>query len=261
MELGNLVFGNSRGEFPVPRNKSFEEPWERFTEAAGLSWSGYADRDGAITENALFRVREYDWDAECDCGADDKMEAWHAANHHGAECYQTELHSRMAEYDRTSGYAEADKAAFGRRDDGPLLSGFDNTIEHHPHGIVTMVSTPRRDDAMEKWREAHDRRQKFERTLFQELGKKHKVDPHYGAMVHCTCGKDKRADVFWAEIGGHSNECRFVQPNFLFKPTGFRLNWYKYPFRDSYMSPKVTPKQWREIMDKCIESLTAPIGE
>lgn len=214
MELGNMIFGNSRGECPVPRTAAFEEPWGRFTEAAGLSWRGYEDKEGAVAENDTFRVLSYDWDAECDCGADERMEAWHEANPHAPSCYQTDLHERMAEYDKTSGYAAADRAAFGSRDEGELLSAFDNEVEHHPGGVVTVVSTPRQDSAMDAWRKAHDARNKFQDSLFKELAAKYGVDPRYGAMVHCTCGKDKRAEAFWTESGGHSEACRLYSRTF-----------------------------------------------
>lgn len=41
----------------------------------------------------------------------------------------------------------------------------------------------------------------------------------------CTCDED------WAG-NGHSAECGHSIPNFLYKPTGFSLNWYKYVGRD-----------------------------
>jgi len=78
------------------------------------------------------------------------------------------------------------------------------------------------------------------------------------SMIHCDCGRDNLVDKKWEEIGGHKESCRFVQPNFLFKPTGFHINWYKYPFRDSYMSHDIPPKKWREIIRVCIASYTPP---
>jgi hypothetical protein len=39
----------------------------------------------------------------------------------------------------------------------------------------------------------------------------------------CTCSDDTL---------GHGEHCGFSKPNFLFKPTGFRLEWYKYIGRD-----------------------------
>lgn len=161
----------------------------------------------------------------------------------------------MEEYDISSGYAEANETAFG--DDRSLLGGWDMEESSPAPGITTTVMHPRKDEAMEAWRLAHDKREAFQTALFDELSQKYKVDPRYGALMHCTCGHDQRAQTFWLEIGGHKSHCRFIQPNFLYKPTGFTLNWYKYPFRDSYMSENLTAVQWADMMDACIASLDA----
>lgn len=45
------------------------------------------------------------------------------------------------------------------------------------------------------------------------------------------------------------------KPNFEVPSENFSLTWYKYPFRGSYASEKLTPKRWNEIIQKCIKSL------
>lgn len=45
-------------------------------------------------------------------------------------------------------------------------------------------------------------------------------------------------------------------PNFLYKPTGLVIKWYKYAFRDSYMNQNLTAKQLREIFKKCKQSIS-----
>jgi hypothetical protein len=258
MELGNMIFGNSRGEHSIPRTAAFEGPWEELIEALEISWRGYAEREnhpldnGGNIENDVFRIMAYDWDADCDCGADNRMDAWFKKHPHGNECYQTELHSRLKSWEDRSGYAAAEAVAFGRDDN--LLRGFASSVEEVEPGVTFMSFEPRSDAAMNAWRGLGERRRKVEEALYAELGAKHGVDPHYGAAVHCTCGRDTRADEFWTAMGGHEDDCRLIQPNFLYKPTGFRINWYKYPFRDSYMTPKISAKKWREIVRHCIES-------
>lgn len=266
MELGNMIFGNSRGEYPVPRTAAFEEPWREMHEALKISWRGEPE-DGCLVpettnwygvENDVFRIRTYDWDAECDCGADAKMDAWHDANPHGPDCYQTELHARRKSWEDRSGYTAAHDLAFGQNDSG-LFPGMNAEIEHPAPGVMVGIWTPRTDHAMEAWRQLSARRDKIENALYDELCTRHGLDRKYGCAVHCTCGRDTRAGIFWDNVGGHSSECRFVQPNFLYKPTGFSLNWYKYPFRDSYMSQPLKPKQWREMMRACVESASPPV--
>lgn len=257
MELGNMIFGNSRGEAQVPRDASFGGPWEDLRDALGISYRGYAEgahrlkNEAGNIETHVFVIRPYDWDAECDCGAGDRMTEWYDANPHAPTCYQTELRSRLASWEERSGYAEADRAL---HDPASPWPGMQVTREEPAPGVHVLIGTPRRDEAYEKWRKLNDHRRKVERALFDELGAKYGVDPHYGAAVHCTCGRDERGEAMWVAMGGHESTCRFVQPNFLYKPTGFRINWYKYPFRDAYMTPPVDPEEWRRIVRHCIES-------
>ena len=137
MELGNMIFGNSRGEAEIPRTPAWEGPWQELCKTMEINWRGWPEDacrlpqvDGVI-DTPVFRVMSYDWNADCDCGAD---------------------------------------------------------------------------------------------------------------------GKDEEE---------HTDACRLVQPNFLYKPTGFRINWYKYPFRDSYMTPPIKPAEWRKIVRHCIASASA----
>ncbi len=59
----------------------------------------------------------------------------------------------------------------------------------------------------------------------------------------------------------HVPACPCVLPNFLFKPTGYELRWYKYPLRDSYASHELTRREFRTMIDACLASLPAgPIG-
>jgi len=75
---------------------------------------------------------------------------------------------------------------------------------------------------------------KFENDTFS-------VFPYYWG--ECDCGEE------------HSPDCPVMKPNFLFKPTGFAIEWYKYPLRDSYSNQKITLREFVTIIDACIESL------
>lgn len=41
------------------------------------------------------------------------------------------------------------------------------------------------------------------------------------------------------------------KPNFVYKPTGFTLNWYKYPLRDSYMNEEISKEAFLQILEVC----------
>lgn len=60
----------------------------------------------------------------------------------------------------------------------------------------------------------------------------------------CTCGDEQN----------HKQDCFIVKPNFLHKPTGFELRWYKYPLRDSYTNQKITLAGFKKIVSACIQS-------
>lgn len=55
---------------------------------------------------------------------------------------------------------------------------------------------------------------------------------------------------YWGE-----DEEEADKPNFLYKPTGFEIRWYKYPFRDSYMNQNLTNKEIKKIFRNCIVSI------
>ena len=44
-------------------------------------------------------------------------------------------------------------------------------------------------------------------------------------------------------------------PNFVYKPTNFQIQWYKYPLRDSYMNQDITIEQFKQIIDDCKKSI------
>jgi len=197
MELGNMIFGNSRGDFPIERGIGYEEQLERLFEAYAPdrdnSWREYGER----FENDTFEVFPYYWDDECTCGFDELDAAWDEANPHKPECYQTAL-------------AKGRAANQGRADD----------------------------------------------ALYTRLCAEYGVPFPDGCAVHCTCGCDEEY-AKWGEAHDHDPECLLVKPNFLYKPTGFSVSWYKYPLRDSYTSEQLTVAQFTAIIDKCIESLEA----
>jgi hypothetical protein len=74
------------------------------------------------------------------------------------------------------------------------------------------------------------------------------------SAVHCTCSHRGEWEV-WSAENGHKDHCSLLQPNFLFKPTSFRLDWYKYPLRDSYSSELLTAAMIDEMFAECERSM------
>ncbi|MDE2425654.1 MAG: hypothetical protein KGO96_07090 [Elusimicrobia bacterium] len=75
------------------------------------------------------------------------------------------------------------------------------------------------------------------------------IRPFYGE--DCECEPD--IDDGWETT--HTADCPVSLPNFHYKPTGFKLQWYKYPLRASEMNQNLSYKEFREIIDTCVKSL------
>src|SRR3990167_8885212 len=67
MELGNLVFGHSRGNFEVPRKRVWEGEFARLFDAIDEKNNG--GMYGPEFVNETFEVHNYWW-GECTCGKD-----------------------------------------------------------------------------------------------------------------------------------------------------------------------------------------------
>ena len=85
MELGNFIFGNSRGEYPIERGVGFEEEliklFGAYASDRDNSWREY----GIEFENDVFSVFPYYW-GDCTCGFDDTEDLVKHIN-----CYQNEV--------------------------------------------------------------------------------------------------------------------------------------------------------------------------
>ena len=209
MEIGNALFGNSRGECPVPREE-FEEEWVRLIEA----YAPDGDTYDIEYENDTFAVMRYWWDA-CTCGWD-SIDGGHKSVRdleHAPGCYQRELGAIRREV------------------------GFPGTL-------------------------SVDMREERLKPIYQKYGwDTEDKNWWYGYAVRCSCDLLERQAAIYEkyaeELGhlGHKDDCKLVMPNFLYKPTGFSISWYKYPLRDAYMSENLTVEQFGEIIDGCINSL------
>lgn len=239
MEMGNMMFGCSRGEWSVPRDRRYEDP-------IGLLWDEIAERFGDEIQygdgfaNEVFEYRAYYW-GDCSCGYDERCEAWHEANPHRPECYQILVRDEVAAYDRSIGY----------RPYGSFLEAFDADSEEVAPGVTVMAMTPRRDPSRDRLDALH---RAFENATYDKWCAHFGLDRHFGCAVHCTCDHRDRWERF-ASADDHVPTCGIVRPNFLHKPSGLSLKWYKYPLRDSYMSREVSPREWRAICRECVESL------
>ena len=203
MELGNVVFGNSRGEAPVPRC----DPWESYL-CTVLDAACGTER-GDDFDNDVFTVFPYWW-GDCTCGYD----------------FFDDGHKRL------------------------------RAVKHQPECYhIEYLNDPRSKD----FRGDHD----WLRPLYRKRGwKTDGKDWWAGCAVRCDCDYDERVRAIELEYAeefgndGHLDTCNLVRPNFLYKPTGWSLQWYKYPLRDAYMTPGVSEEEYKKIMLHCLASVS-----
>ena len=60
MELGNLMFGNSRGQYAVEPRKDYQDAFARFLDVLGLDYHGEDERGHGL-DNDTFTIRPYYW--------------------------------------------------------------------------------------------------------------------------------------------------------------------------------------------------------
>lgn len=96
----------------------------------------------------------------------------------------------------------------------------------------------------------HDRLT-MEHEIAKEVAKEMGLPSADGFMSICTCEYRIR-HMEYTSTHTHSADCRIIWPNFFFKPTGYMLEFYKYPLRDSYASRDLNPEEFKQMIDQCI---------
>jgi len=220
MEMGNMIFGHSRGNYPIDRDSWSNLFFDEFIYE--INADGYGCIDSKCEyENDTFKLKSYDWDAECTCGLEDLIDDWWEDKLHKSNCYQMELIREKIKHGWTID-----------------ISG---SIERPPQNMK-----------FEKY-------SKIEDKIYKKLCKKYNLS-RAGCAVHCTCGLNSSFEE-WVKNKKHKSDCRLIQPNFLYKPTGFSIMWYKYALRDSYMNQDISLDKFRVILRDCVMSYYKDNGE
>ncbi len=230
VELGYLLFGNPRGSFEVKRRGWFQDDFFLFFRRAGFTPRGFMANcpkgerlktlltectNGYGLQNDTFMIRPYDWDPECSCGAEDHFTDWLSTQ---------------------SGHKEDCYQTVMRARQKAVVETY-GVAELHL--IVPQA----------RYSEAYSKYNKVMYELAAERGL-----PEEGCAVHCTCGFNDAQNKFASEHD-HKDDCRYIQPNFRHKATGFELSWYKYPFRSSTTNVQIKRKKLKIILDDCLKSL------
>lgn len=170
----------------------------------------WADKYGTEYEDDTILIRPDYMDAECDCGRSAEYEK--AGIECKRTCYWRAAH-RASDKARKPHRKRID-ALLRQRDKFPP---FDKRAEP----IQAKINAE-----SDKERRAQD-------AVLKALCKKYCIpwNKGWGCLAHCSCGAEEANKKWWAEHP-HAERCPVVLPNFWHKPTGFKLEWYKYIGRD-----------------------------
>lgn len=80
---------------------------------------------------------------------------------------------------------------------------------------------------------------------------KFKITPGYDWECSCGAEDEENSDL----ACDHDESCDLLKPNFLYKPMGFKLWWYKYPMRSAEMLPGITTEEFMKIILDCMKGI------
>lgn len=165
-------------------------------------------------ENDTFVIRPYYW-GDCTCGFEEMLADFENNNDHRDYCYR-----KLVEKDLIEQYGWT-------KDSIGILEPTESISINEKMRIKEKVQ--------KKW--------------CKRLG----LSTGIGMAIHCTCDYKERRNKFLSEHD-HDEWCPIVLPNFYHKPTGFSMQWYKRPLRNSYMNMDLTKDQFKDIIKDCIKS-------
>lgn len=85
---------------------------------------------------------------------------------------------------------------------------------------------------------------------------------------HAFYDNAKKDPKHTTDMGGYENDTFVInpyywgeddeiakRPNFIYKPTGLEIQWYKYPLRDAYLNQDISLEEAKKIWADCIKSM------
>ena len=257
------------GQFQIERNgwsRALVRLFDAYAPKRDNSWREY----GVEFENDTFWVHPYNEFPECACAYRKQEKRWLARNPHGHSCFQPYIAALVAKVEKAHPVPEFEFIrAVGDYDIAEIIHMFHGG----PEPSAEMKAAKRAEDAeYEKrrgeWSKAHDKQQAAITALVLAEAAKHHVggggnvklgadNAHWMWTYLCTCGHDK-AYHNWQMTNEHFRPCELWwsnQPQFLHKPTGYGVHWYKYPCRDAYGTQPIDIKRFQAIIRECIATL------
>ena len=98
----------------------------------------------------------------------------------------------------------------------------------------------------------------LERSGFDMYGHvaNEELEPFRNPELHCfENGTFVLRPYYWGDEEGINN-----LPNFVYKPDGYEIHWYKYPMRAAYANREIDAFRFRGILAECERSLDSVYG-
>lgn len=218
-----------------------------------------ADRYGADFENEVFSMRPDFQDDECSCGFDKIADQWFEVHPHANDCYYED---RLRRIDVIRKRLRLDELSLASACDIFVVNGvrFDDRKKadkafRRDGGEMAQYKSPAAEAAHGLWCKAFDKARKLEDSAARALCRRFGIpwNGGCGSAVHCTCGRDLSAKEYFTK-NDHAPICKLELPCFLYKPTSFRVDWYKYIGRDMKPSRELSEAELTEMLQACLAS-------
>ncbi len=232
MEIGNLLFGNSRGPIEFDKNRKFHylEEWATLLESLNADEYCHVYKD-KVTPNEnggfelinnngekVFEVFPYYW-GDCTCNAENKN-------------IEIEAKLRNAIFTPEEQRILNEYILF----DEDCKAGCPASFEFSENEKLSLKKLAKKCTCGARQRELKLSKEKEKLNLKIEM-----FNNEY----------DKNSIE-------HSKECLLTKHNFIYhegKPDEFWIDWYKYPFRDSYCNREISKEEFKNILKDCISEL------
>jgi hypothetical protein len=248
MELGNMFFGNSRGNYEVPRYIVDSDEWQTLVHKLVQVYDYHCSIEGDYYQNydtanlvveertspikpdeyggcelevdgkIIFQINPYWWD-DCTCGAEQENEK-----------KMKKVAKKIFTKEEYKIYQSFDKLC---KDNCPIWKddNYDKPIEEQLK--ICTCGTVKKNIELKKKQEAiKDKIAEYERIEREEYIP-------------------------------HKDTCRLCLHNFIYHPgqeDEFYIEWYKYPFRDSYMNKNLSKDEILAIFKDCSDQIIKKYG-
>jgi hypothetical protein len=218
-----------------------------------------ADKYGVDYEDETICIHHDVQDADCSCIYASKEEKWLAKNPHSKSCFVLDAGRAVAKVERQNPLPEFSLiTAVDDHDVASFVQFWQGGAGPTKEQVAAKKARERRREKDRKaWSAARRVQEEAVKATVLALAARHNVaiDKRYADWewkYKCNCGQAKRRRE-WERQHTHIKPCPvwwMGQPNFLHKPTGIEIRWYKYIGRDMKCNrERLTRAEWKQIRE------------